>query len=129
MWVSQPKEEWVHDFLHTLDEMQRQWYISTELHGDITTWEELSVCFSHTFSFVDVDRVIHSVLQYIPDVVLKVVPVSYPGDPHEVPMMQSMMECYNVTGGPDDGDDPWNIIIPEREGNQNVTTPKKSRIK
>ena len=55
---------------------------------------------------------IHSELQHICDTVLKVVPFAYPLDPHEAPIMKSMMECYNVTGGPDDGDDPRNIDIP-----------------
>ena len=89
----------------------RQWYVSTELCRGITTWEELSISFSHTFSFEDVDPIIHSVLQHIRGVALKVVLVSYPVDPHEAPMMQWMMECYDVIGGPDDGDDPKNINI------------------
>ena len=32
LWASQPKDEWVHAFIHTLDEMPRSWYISTKLH-------------------------------------------------------------------------------------------------
>ena len=67
---------------------------------------------------------IHSALQHIYDVVLEVVSVAYHVDPHEAPMMQSMMECYNMTGGPDDGDDPRNINIPESEGSQDITTPE-----
>ena len=30
-WVSNPKEEWVHAFVHTLDEIPRLWYVSIEL--------------------------------------------------------------------------------------------------
>ena len=37
--------------------------------------------------------------------------------------MQSMMECYNVTGGPKDDDDLWNINILEIEGSQDVAAP------
>ena len=48
--------------------------------------------FSHTFIFADVDPVIHSVLQHIHDVVLEVIPVAYPTELHEIPVMQSMME-------------------------------------
>ena len=51
LWASQPKDEWVHDFVHTLDEMSRSWYVVEELHRTITTWEELSICFMQTFSF------------------------------------------------------------------------------
>ena len=70
------------------------------------------ICFSHTFSFVDDDLVIHSALQHIRDVILDIIPVAFPKESHEVPLMQSMMECYNVIRGPDDGDDPRNINIP-----------------
>ena len=75
---------------------------------------------------MDVDPDIHSALQDICDVVLEVVPVAYPMESHEVPMMQSMMECYNVTGGLDDGDNPRNINIPESEGIRNITAPEMS---
>ena len=79
-------------FLHTSNEMPRQWYVSTEMHREITTCEELLIYFSHTFSFVDGDLVIHNALQHICDVVLKVVLVAYPMDPHEAPIMKSIME-------------------------------------
>ena len=117
---------WVHAFVHTLDEIPHQWYVSVESHKEITTWEELSMCFSHTFSFEDVDPTIHSALQHICNVFMKVLPFTYPVDLHQTDIMQSMMECYNATGGPDDGDDPWNFNIPEIEGIKNVTTPKIS---
>ena len=35
--------------------------------------------------------------------------------------MQSMLECYNVIGGPDDGDDLQNNNIPETKGSRDVT--------
>ena len=70
------------------------------------------------------DLVIHSALQNINGIVLEIVPVSYPMKSQEVPMMQSMMECYNVIGGPNDGDDPRNINIPEFEGIQDIMAPK-----
>ena len=47
---------------------------------------------------------------------MKIVLVTYPMDSHEAPIMQSMMECYNVTGGPEDEDDPRNVNIPESKG-------------
>ena len=89
------------------------------------TWEELSICFSHTFSFVYADTVIHSVLQHICDVVLKIVLVAYPIDLHEAPMMQ----CYNVTEGPNDGDDPRNINIIESEGSWDIAALEMSTDK
>ena len=78
MWVSWVKDEWVHDFVHTLDEMSRQWYVSAELRREITTWEDLTICFSYTFNFADTNPVIHSALQHICDVVLEINPVAYP---------------------------------------------------
>ena len=85
------------------------------------TWEELSICFSHNFNFVDADPVIHSALQRILDILLKVVLVAYLMDPHEAPIMQSMMECYNVMRGPKDEDEWRNINIPETKGNRYIT--------
>ena len=35
-------------------------------------------------------------------------------------MMQSMMECHNVTWGPNDGDEPRDINILESKGSQNI---------
>ena len=36
--VAQPKDEWVHAFINTLDEMSRSWYVSAELRTEITTY-------------------------------------------------------------------------------------------
>ena len=91
MWILQPINEWVHDFVHTLDEMSRQWYVSAELQREIMTWEDLTVYFRLTFSFMDNDPVIHSALHHVRDVVLEVVLVAYPMESHEVPMMHLMM--------------------------------------
>ena len=45
LWAPRPKDEWVHAFIHTLDEMPRSWYTSAELRREITTWEELTIFF------------------------------------------------------------------------------------
>ena len=55
--------------------------------------------------------------------VLKVVPVAYPVDPHAHCHMQPMMECYNVSGEPEDDDELLNINIPEIEGSRDVAAP------
>ena len=34
-----------------------------------------------------------------------------------------MMECYNVSGGPEDDDELHNISIPEKEGSRDVAAP------
>ena len=62
MWESQPKDEWVHAFIHTLDEIARSWYITAELRREITTWEEMTVCFVHTFGFADANAEVNNAL-------------------------------------------------------------------
>ena len=37
LWASRLKDEWVHAFVHTLDEMSRFWHVSVELHREIAT--------------------------------------------------------------------------------------------
>ena len=78
LWASREKDEWVHAFVHTLDEMPRSWYVLVDLHREITIWEELTVFFSHTFRFTKTNLDVHNALQFIHDVVLKVVPVACP---------------------------------------------------
>ena len=92
--------------------MPRSWYVAAELCREITTWENLIVFFSHNFCFVDANLDVHNALQLIRDMVLKVFRVAYPVDPHVHCHMQSMMECYNVSGRPEDDDELRNINIP-----------------
>ena len=90
---------------HTMDKMPRSWYISAEIRMEITTWKDLIVCFAHTFCFTNANPDVHNALQIIWDVVLKVVSVAYPVDPHAHCHMQSMMECHNMYGEPEDDDE------------------------
>ena len=46
LWALQPKHEWVHAFVYTLEEMPRSWYVAAELRRTIIAWEELSICFT-----------------------------------------------------------------------------------
>ena len=52
--------------------------------------------------------------------VLKVVPVTYLVDPHAHCHMQSMMECYNVSGELEDDAKLRNINISEKEESRDV---------
>ena len=101
--------------------MPRFWYVSAEMHKEITTWEELRVCFAHTFSFVDTNIEVKNALQIIRDVFLKFVTVAYPMDRHAHYHMQTMMECSNVSNEPEDDDELLNINIPETAGSRDVT--------
>ena len=85
--------------------MPRSWYVSIELRREISTWEEMTVFFVHTFSFANANPDVNNALHIIRDMVLKVVPVAYPVDPHAHCHMQSMMECYNVSGKLEDDDE------------------------
>ena len=57
---------------------------------------------------------------------MKVVPVAYPVDPHAHCHMQSMMECYKISGESKEDDEQCNINIPETEGSQDVAAPDVS---
>ena len=109
MW---PKDEWVHAFVHTLEEMPRSQYVATKLCRTITAWEDLSVFFVQTFSFQDTNPEVCNTLHIIYDIVLKVIPVAYPVDPHAHCSIQSMMTCYNLSREPEDDDELRNINIP-----------------
>ena len=69
------------------------------------TCEELTLCFTHSFTFADANLDVKNVLKIIRYVVLKVLPIAYLGDPHAHFHMQSMMECYNVLRRPEDDDE------------------------
>ena len=72
---------------------------------------------------MDTNPVVHNALQLIHDVVLKVVWVAYPVDPHESCHIRPMMECYNMFGGPADNDGLQNINIPETKESRDVASP------
>ena len=82
LWTLQSIDEWVHAFVHTLEEMPRSWYVAAKLCKTITTREELSVCFVQMFSFQDANPEVNNALRIICDVVLKVILVAYPVDIH-----------------------------------------------
>ena len=92
-----PKEEWVHAFIHTLNETPRRWYVSVEMQQEITTWEGLTTSFNNTFSFADKNQFIHSALQDIRNKELEIVPTRLPTGPQWTPIPQMMMECYKVS--------------------------------
>ena len=122
LYGNRDRNECVHAFVHTLDEMSRSWYVSTKLRREITMWEELTCFFANTFSFKDSNPDVHNALHIIHDKVLKIVRVAYPVDPHVHCHNQSMMEFYNMYGGPEDDDELQNINIPETKGSRNFAT-------
>ena len=122
LWTLLFRDEWVHAFVHTLEEIPQSWYVAVELHRTITTWEELSVWFVQMFSFQDANPKVCNTLHIIRDIVLKVIPIAYPIDPHANCSIQSMMTCYNLSGKPEDDENLWNVNILEFEGSRGVAT-------
>ena len=123
LWTSQPRDEWVHTFVHTLEEMPQSWYVAAELRRTITTWEEMSFCFVQTFSFQDANPKVCNYLHIIHDVVRKFIPVAYLVDPNAHCSIQSMMTCYNLSGELEDDGELWNVNIPESERSHGVIAP------
>ena len=83
----------------------------------------MTVFFAQNLSFKDANPDVNNALQIIQDMVLKVVPVAYLLDPHVHFHMQPMMECYNVSGKPEDDYELWNINIPKTKGSRDVAAP------
>ena len=50
-WSDIPKDEWVHRFIHTLDQIPKNWYTETELRRGTTTWPLMIDSFELTFTF------------------------------------------------------------------------------
>ena len=123
IWTSRPRDEWVHAFVHTLEEMPWSWYVAAKLRRTIITSEELSVFFVKTFSFQDANPKVYNALHIICDIVLKFIPISYPIDLHENCSIQSMMTCYKLSKEPKDDDELWNVNIPESEGSHGFIAP------
>ena len=86
-------------------------------------WEELTVNFSHTFSFMNENAFIHTALQDNCDKVFKIVSAELPTESQQTPTMRLMMTCYNVLGETNDEDDPRPIDIPESEGSCDIEAP------
>ena len=50
-WSDIPEDEWVHLFIHTLDQIPRNWYMETELRRGTITWPLMIDSFLLTFTF------------------------------------------------------------------------------
>ena len=50
-WSDIPEDEWVHRFIHTLDQIPKNWYTETELRKGTTAWPLMIEKFLLTFAF------------------------------------------------------------------------------
>lgn len=62
-WNEVPKDVWTHMFIHTLDQIPRNWYIQLELRRETVSWEEMASSFVHTFSAYEGDLMMETALQ------------------------------------------------------------------
>ena len=109
------RQEWVLQFIHTVDMIPRRWYTSVELRQGTIEWHELANSFIHTFEFVDDHPSIDATLQVIKTKIFEDIPVAITNFNQCDATIQHWMECYSVRGEPDD-DDPLDVNIPKLEG-------------
>ena len=93
----------------------RNWYTSIEMQRGKIEWEELAANSTHMFEFFYDHPSIYVSLQVIRTKIFEDIPVLMTNFHQISATIQHWMECYNVTGKPDD-DDPHDIHIPESEG-------------
>ena len=93
----------------------RNWYTSMELRRAIVEWEELATSFTHTFEFTSEHPTIDVVLQTMKENIFEEISVATTNFHQCNKAFHHCMECYNVTGYPND-DDPLDINIPDLEG-------------
>ena len=111
-WKTYPRWEWVHRFIHTLEMVPRVWYTSEELQRGTYEWESLTVKFTQTFEFTSEHPTVDVALQVIKEKIFEEIPFADTNFYQCSMTTHNWLECYNITGEPDD-DDPLEINIPE----------------
>ena len=71
-WEACLRQEWVHQFIHTLDMIPRSWYTSVELRQGTIEWDELNTRFIHKFEFSNDHLSIDVTLQVIKIIYLNI---------------------------------------------------------
>ena len=75
-WEACPREECVHQFIHTLYMIPRNWYTSIEMRRGTIEWDELATSFTHTFEFVNDHSSINVALQVIKATIFEDIPIA-----------------------------------------------------
>jgi len=78
--------------------IQRNWYMSTELHQGIVEWDELVTRFTHIFIFVDDSLMVDTSMHIIKGYSFEEIPILMSIFPQRNALIQSWMECYNLIG-------------------------------
>ena len=87
-------------FIHTLDMIPRNWYMSLELRRGIVDWDDLANSFIHTFSYANENPFINIDLQVIQDKKFEEIFVPVSSLPQWTVTIQNFMKCYNIQGEP-----------------------------
>ena len=92
------QKEWVYLFIHIRVMIQRNWYMSTELHQGTIEWDELVTRFTHIFIFVDDSLMVDTSMHIIKGYSFEEIPILMSIFPQRNDLIQSWMECYNLIG-------------------------------
>ena len=113
-WSDILEDEWVHQFIHTLDQIPKNWYTETELCRGTITWPLMIDSFELTFSFATEYSSINQALDIIKTKIFEDCTLSVHTQPEWAIQLEDALECYNFVVEPEDEDeDPRNINIPE----------------
>ena len=64
-WKHVPHEEWVHQFVHTLEPVAKNWYAEVELRHGTVSWDSLIDSFVLTFFINEVSPALDTVVRLI----------------------------------------------------------------
>jgi hypothetical protein len=132
IWSSTPKEEWTHNFIHTLDMIPKNRYLELEMHKETTNWDELTQRFKIKFTFENELPLIDVAFQAIRNNIFSgqgPMDVVHVCSAHRASMIvHEILEHYNVGKEDQDEEHPRNIQIPENEGEHVVEGPELGSV-
>ena len=88
----------------------RIWYASMEFQQGTQYWEGITKQLTHTFEFSNEQPTVDAALQTIKEKIFAEILVEEANAHQYSATIQQWMDCYNLSGDPDD--DPTNIKIP-----------------
>ena len=120
VWQHRPSDEWVHLFIHTLDDMSKNWYIKTELRRGTVAWPLMVEGFQLTFKFESKYPEIDQALKVTKGKLLADCSLPVFETPKWKVALEQALACYNLAEEGEEDEDPHNINILESEGTHDV---------
>ena len=120
VWQHRPSDEWVHLFIHTLDDMSKNWYIETELRRGTVAWPLMVEGFQLTFKFEFEYPKIDQALKVTKGKLLSDCSLPVFETPKWKVALEQALECYNLAEEGEEDENPRNVNIPESEGTRDV---------